>query len=194
LAKCLHRPNIVSNQASFWSPNDECGLNGTQCEPFSDSSYAFRCGARPIIQLLNPRVVGSQELNYRPLLVGGGDATRTYRADTWFCAAAVQQKLVSTFWGGCAVARQTGGFSEYVGFKQNDIESVSFDSYFQGSEMADIGFSSLHAVSILSSFLAYSSILLLGRMLFWILADRTDERSSYVFFACSLVEKMLIWV
>ena len=111
--------------------------NGTSCRPFDNTSYPFRCPAESIIELLNPRAVGALELVYQPLVVGGGDEGRHYRGDSWFCAAAVQQGLFKPHWGGCGVARQVGGFTNFVGFQQNGVESHTFDTYFPSTYVLD---------------------------------------------------------
>lgn len=42
----------------------------------------------------NPRAVGNEKIAFKPLLVGGGDAEGTYRADSFVCAAAQQAYVV----------------------------------------------------------------------------------------------------
>lgn len=37
--------------------------------------------------------IGDQEVIYQPLVVGGGDAEGTYRADSFICSAAVHRGL-----------------------------------------------------------------------------------------------------
>lgn len=78
--------------ASFWSPQDGCGMDGQYCLPFqSDQPVEVRCPAAcDAVQLLNIRAVGEQEVIYQPLLVGGGDELKTYRGDSWICPAAIQ--------------------------------------------------------------------------------------------------------
>jgi hypothetical protein len=75
----------------YWSAHDGCGLNGEYCEPFTNSTFDFRCPAQcDIVTLLNPRTVGAQQVVYQPLIVGGGDLNHTYRGDSFICAAANQ--------------------------------------------------------------------------------------------------------
>jgi hypothetical protein len=75
----------------YWSANDGCGLNGEFCEPFTNLTFDFRCPAQcDIVTLENPRAVGAQQVVYEPLIVGGGDLNRTYRGDSFICAAAYQ--------------------------------------------------------------------------------------------------------
>lgn len=125
-------PTLISKTASFWERNDECGLNGEQCQPFNDSSLAFRCPASSNnVKLLNQRAVGPLELNFRKLLVGGGDDEATYRADSWICSAALQQNLISTSYGGCGIARQVGNFSNFQALSKNGLDSVAFDAEFR---------------------------------------------------------------
>lgn len=125
-------PSLIGTSTSFWKRNDECGLDGSSCAPFNDSYLAFRCPASSdSVKLLNQRAVGSQELIFQKLLVGGGDDESTYRADSWICSAALQQGLISSTYGGCGVARQVGSFSDYRALKENGLQSVSFDSEFR---------------------------------------------------------------
>lgn len=125
-------PSLLSKTSSFWSKDAGCGLDGSQCAPFNESSLAFRCPASAAdTQLLNYRAVGSQEVIYTQLIVGGGDPEGTYRADSWICSAALQQGLVSSRYGGCGVAQQVGAFQDFRSLNANGLSSVSFDSVFR---------------------------------------------------------------
>ena len=75
---------------SFWLPHDGCGIDGQRCAPFvSEKPVQFRCPAScSSTPLANIRAVGAEEVVYKPLVVGGGDAERTYRGDSWVCVAA----------------------------------------------------------------------------------------------------------
>lgn len=76
---------------TYWLANDGCGLDGQECGPFDNSTFDFRCPAQcDLVVLANPRIVGNQQVDNVPLIVGGGDLDRTYRGDTFICAAAVQ--------------------------------------------------------------------------------------------------------
>lgn len=59
--------------------------------PFTNSTFDFRCPAQCSgVVLQNPRTVGDEQVDFVPLIVGGGDPNGTYRGDTFVCAAAVQ--------------------------------------------------------------------------------------------------------
>ena len=82
---------FIDCTATFWSPNAGCGLDGQSCAPFDDATYSFRCPAQCSgVVLQNPRTVGDEQVDWVPLLVGGGDANHTYRGDSFVCAAAIQ--------------------------------------------------------------------------------------------------------
>lgn len=85
------------------------------------------------MQLLNYDTVGPQQLIFDSLVVGGFDAQKTYRADSWICVAAMQQGLFGNQRGGCGALEQTGAFTGYVGGDQNGVSSVGFDSTFPSS-------------------------------------------------------------
>ncbi|KIO24896.1 hypothetical protein M407DRAFT_211832 [Tulasnella calospora MUT 4182] len=123
---------FVGCTATFWSAKDGCGLDGSQCQPFtSDSPMDFRCPAQCLsTQLLNIRTVGDQQVIYQPLVVGGGDANQTYRGDTWLCAAAIQSGIVSNSNGGCASVSLVGSFTSFLGRDDHRVSSISFPSEF----------------------------------------------------------------
>lgn len=75
--------------STFWLANDGCGLDGQSCAPFSNQTYEFRCPAQcDGVILQNPRTVGDEQVVFEPLIVGGGDNNKTYRGDSFICAAA----------------------------------------------------------------------------------------------------------
>ena len=82
---------FIGCTATYWPALDACGLNGANCEPFTNSTFDFRCPAQcKSVVLQNPRTVGVEQVDFVPLIVGGGDANGTYRGDSFVCAAAVQ--------------------------------------------------------------------------------------------------------
>ena len=84
------RDSFIDCTASYWRSLDGCGLDGTDCAPFSDAGFEFRCPARCKETILrNQRTIGDQEVVYVPLVVGGGDTNRTYRGDSFLCAAGI---------------------------------------------------------------------------------------------------------
>ncbi|TVY53999.1 Uncharacterized protein LCER1_G003566 [Lachnellula cervina] len=112
---------------TFWYAKNGCGLDGNECQPFNGSSFAFRCPANCAgVQLLNPRMIGDQEINYRPLVVGGP----VYRGDSFVCGAAIHAGIVSDFDGGCGVVSKIGKHDGFLSTTQNGISSVGFESHF----------------------------------------------------------------
>jgi hypothetical protein len=56
---------------------------------------SFRCPAQcNTVILANPRAIGDEKMAFVPLIVGGGDPNRTYRGDTFICAAAIQSFVI----------------------------------------------------------------------------------------------------
>lgn len=82
--------SFIDCTAAYWQRLDGCGLNGADCQPFTDAGFEFRCPAGCMeTTLQNIRTVGNLEVIYEPLVVGGGDNNRTYRGDSFLCAAAI---------------------------------------------------------------------------------------------------------
>ncbi|KAJ5562688.1 hypothetical protein N7461_001449 [Penicillium sp. DV-2018c] len=102
-----------------------------------DQSFAFRCpsGCAAAI-LLEPYIVGDQELNYRPLVVGGeplqqdGRTSGLYRGDSSICASALHAGVIDDATGGCGIVERTGEQKRFQSVSQNGIESVEFLSSF----------------------------------------------------------------
>jgi hypothetical protein len=100
----------------------------------------FRCPANcKRIQVLNPHAVGDQEVNYRPLVIGGPtDEQETlentyYRADSFICGAAIHAGFINDQSGGCGVLSFVGEKSHYPSINRKHINSIGFDSYFPKS-------------------------------------------------------------
>lgn len=88
--------SFLGCNSAYWAANDGCGLDGTACGPFDNSTFDFRCPAScGSISLANPRTVGDEQMLNVPLIVGGGDGNGTYRGDSFICAAAVQASVLS---------------------------------------------------------------------------------------------------
>lgn len=137
-------PQSIGCGAAFWDGGDYCGLNGDRCRPFKGSAFAFRCPADCASrQLGDPRAVGGQEINYRSLVVGGPpndtDGHSAYRGDSWICAAAIHDGVISNAEGGCGVVRLVGSRPSYASSLRNGLESVAFDSYFPKSFVFEAG-------------------------------------------------------
>ncbi|KAI9772153.1 MAG: hypothetical protein M1835_006313 [Candelina submexicana] len=157
-------PAQIGCIASYWNPGNGCGLDGNDCRPFSNGSFAFRCPANCArAMVLNPRAVGAQEIVYQPLVVGGWKDVAPenegpiYRGDSYLCQAAIHAGIVTNQKGGCGVATLIGEHSDYPSSKRNGIQSVGFDSGFplsfsfvpgSSSECADLRWPLL-AVSVI---------------------------------------------
>ncbi|KAI0271398.1 hypothetical protein BC834DRAFT_859294 [Gloeopeniophorella convolvens] len=121
----------ISCTSAYWSANDGCGLDGDGCAPFTDSSFDFRCPAQcASITLHNPRTIGDEQVNFKPLIVGGGDANFTYRGDSFLCAAAVQAGLVSDSRGGCGTVNLIGNFTDFLPRTSHGLTSLAFPTTF----------------------------------------------------------------
>lgn len=130
------QPVAIGCGASYWSSGNGCGIDGSDCRPFSNGGFAFRCPASCDRYLvLNPRAVGDQEVVYQPLVVGGppSDAqpgNTTYRGDSFICGSAIHAGIISNKNGGCGVVRLVGRRQNYAASQRNGFTSVGFDSYF----------------------------------------------------------------
>ncbi|PVI04435.1 hypothetical protein DM02DRAFT_556275 [Periconia macrospinosa] len=112
---------------TFFRRKNECGLDGIDCRPFQNVSFAFRCPANcASVKVLNPRAVGPVEVIYRPLVIGNG----TYRGDSFICGSAIHAGVISNGQGGCGRVTLVGKHQGYSSAKRNGIESIAFDSYF----------------------------------------------------------------
>ncbi|KAF2465915.1 uncharacterized protein BDR25DRAFT_360079 [Lindgomyces ingoldianus] len=121
--------NIVNLDCvdTLWKPKNQCGVDGIDCRPFSNDSFAFRCPAKCAgVQLLNPRAVGPLHVNYRPLVVGD----EIYRGDSFICGSAIHSGIISDTKGGCGRVSRLGNHDEFPSAKRHGIESIPFDSYF----------------------------------------------------------------
>ena len=84
--------SFIGCTTAYWRALDSCGLDGVNCMPrFANATFDFRCPAQcSSVVLQNPRTIGDSQVDFVPLIVGGGDPDHTYRGDTFICAAAVQ--------------------------------------------------------------------------------------------------------
>ena len=124
------------------SGGNGCGLNGNNCRPFNDATFAFKCpGNCASVKLLNPYAVGAQEVIYKPLVIGGlpddgstdpGDEP-IYRGDSFICQAAIHAGIVSNEKGGCGVVSLAGKQDNYTSSRQHRIQSIAFDASFPKS-------------------------------------------------------------
>ncbi|KAK4157692.1 hypothetical protein C8A00DRAFT_29377 [Chaetomidium leptoderma] len=115
---------------TLWKRNNECGLDGVDCHPFTNTSFAFRCPADcASVRVLNPHHVGPQDVNFRPLVIGGGGGG-PYRGDSFLCGAAIHAGVIDDATGGCGVATLVGEYYQYFSSSQHGIDSIPFDSHF----------------------------------------------------------------
>lgn len=152
--------SFLDCSSTFWLANSRCGLDGVDCAPFDDMSYDIRCPAScSNLILQNPRTVGDEELAYKPLIVGGGDANHTYRGDSFICAAAVQAGHIDDSKGGCARLSLTGNFTDFIGTTANALESIGFPTIFPSSFRFADSTSLSHCVDIRWPVLAFNAII-----------------------------------
>ena len=112
---------------TLWRRKNLCGIDGIDCRPFNNTSFAFRCPAKcGDVQILNPHVVGPLEVNYRPLVIGTG----LYRGDSFICASAIHAGIVDRLKGGGGRVNLIGAHDHFTSTKRHGIESIPFDSYF----------------------------------------------------------------
>ena len=145
------KPQSVWCGATFWSKDNECGLDGNQCRPFDNATLAFRCPANcKSVQVLEPHAVGEQQIRYQPFVIGGPTASEenssipdtVYRGDSFICQAAIHAGLVGNDKGGCGVALLAGEQSNFTSTKRHGIQSIAFDSSFPKSFTFVAGLSS----------------------------------------------------
>lgn len=115
---------------TYWLANSQCGLDGQDCLPTEYGQYDFRCPAGCDVILQNPRTVGNEEQKYVPLIVGGGDANRTYRGDSFVCSAAVQAGIVSFSKGGCGSIQLVANYTNFIPTNGHGLDSIGFPTVF----------------------------------------------------------------
>ncbi|KAH7069442.1 LCCL domain-containing protein [Paraphoma chrysanthemicola] len=129
-------PVRVGCVANLWPSPQSCGLDGRNCLPFANTSFAFNCPADCLsAQVLNPRAIGNVSINYRQLVVGGQvdpieKFGRVYRGDSFICGAAIHAGIIKNNQGGCGVVSLVGEKSNFEGVSRNGINSVPFDATF----------------------------------------------------------------
>lgn len=144
----MHRKTLVSRSLPS-SPTHiltvrrpdprSCGLDGRNCLPFDDSSFAFSCPAEcASVQVLNPYTIGEEQIIYRSLVVGGAsDGSEAnepvYRGDSFICGAAIHAGILKDSRGGCGVLSLVGEKESYGSTFKNGITSVGFNSSFPQS-------------------------------------------------------------
>ncbi|WWC92512.1 uncharacterized protein L201_007471 [Kwoniella dendrophila CBS 6074] len=134
-------PQIISCTAAPWNdfPPDTCGLNGTNClnDLTEINDKSFRClGGCKNSKLGNSRYIGSEKINNVPLVIGGGDVDKTYRADSWVCSAALHSSIISSSLGGCINFHSLPhpeGYSNYLSSNSHSINSTAFEPHYPGA-------------------------------------------------------------
>ena len=134
-------PVRLSCTSRLWSNSTRCGMDGEECRPFEDHFFAFQCPAScKEVKVLEPHFIGPAEVNYRSLVIGGGQSasengseSQIYRADSFICAAALHADIFSDTTGGCGVVKRVGKQYDFPGTEANGISSISFPSYFPSS-------------------------------------------------------------
>ncbi|KAI1848684.1 hypothetical protein JX266_005543 [Neoarthrinium moseri] len=138
-------PSDISCGTTYWLSGNQCGTDGNDCRPFTDSGFAFKCPANcASYQVLNPRAVGDQEVVYTQLIVGGpSDPANTtsaiYRGDSYICGAGIHAGVITNGKGGCGVVKLIGRQSNFVSSTRNGITSIGFNSYFPLSYTFETG-------------------------------------------------------
>ena len=129
------------------SNNNGCGLNGNDCRPFQDSSFAFRCPADCLnVHLSTPHAIGDQDINYSRLVIGGpsvltaenstppeslsSSSRPIYRADSFICQAAIHAGAIKNELGGCGVVSLLGHREHFPASAAHGVKSYAFDSDF----------------------------------------------------------------
>ncbi|KAF8203711.1 hypothetical protein BJ912DRAFT_870968 [Pholiota molesta] len=126
--------SFIGCTSTYWLANNGCGQDGSTCAPFDNSTFDFRCPAQcNNVILQNPRTVGDEQIAFKPLIVGGGDSNRTYRGDSFICAAAIQAGIISTSKGGCGTLALTGNFTDFLPFYSHGLASIGFPTVFPSS-------------------------------------------------------------
>ncbi|EXJ94690.1 hypothetical protein A1O1_03087 [Capronia coronata CBS 617.96] len=129
------QPRSIRCMQQAWSINDNCGLDGIDCRPFANITFAFQCSPGCATQQVwNPHTVGDQELVYQQMVVGGGSlessSSLIYRADSSICQAAIHAGVLTESRGGPVVLRLVGEHTGFQAVDRNGIHSVGFDAGF----------------------------------------------------------------
>jgi len=164
---------LVTCTSTYWLANDQCGLDGEGCISVSadQTTYEFKCPSQcESVILLNPRTVGNEAVDNVPLIVGGGDTNRTYRGDSFLCAAAMHAGIVSDSRGGCASLDLTGNFTNFLGSTAHGLTSIGFPTTFPLSFRLSPSTSLSHCTDIRDFALAFNTII--TALLFFVLRPK----------------------
>ncbi|KAF8167759.1 LCCL domain-containing protein [Crassisporium funariophilum] len=149
--------SFIGCTSTYWLANNQCGQDGSGCGPFDDSAFDFRCPAQcGNVILQNPRTVGNEQIAFKPLVVGGGDANRTYRGDSFICAAAIQAGVISGSKGGCGTLQLAGNFTDFLPFTSHGLTSIGFPTVFPISFRFSSSTSLSHCTDLRDAALAFN--------------------------------------
>ncbi|KAI9011640.1 hypothetical protein DFJ74DRAFT_684138 [Hyaloraphidium curvatum] len=154
-------PQWIGCYSALMYRNSGCGVGGQYCQPFSNVSYAFRCGPKCLLAKTQEDYwIGNDTVYKEPVVVGSGP----YRGDSWLCMAGMHAGLVTDRSGGCMVVELVGEADSYVGSSRYGVDSESFPSQFPKSfvvracreapSCADLAWASLLASGIFAFFAA----------------------------------------
>ena len=112
----------------------KCGVDGIDCRPFHDFSFAFRCPADcRDTRIFTPETVGATEYNYRGIVVGGAAVSNSspiYRGDSFICGAGIHAGIISNHYGGSGIVKLIGEHSNFESLDANGITSLNFTPSF----------------------------------------------------------------
>lgn len=171
-------PQWIGCYASLWSRNSGCGVNGANCEPFTNASFALRCSPKCLLAKTGEQYwIGNTTVNKQPVIVGSGP----YRGDSWLCMAAMHSGLVTDRSGGCMVVELAGEADYFEGSSRYGVSSSTFPSQFPKSFNVKPCFESPNCAD-----LAWASLTALGIFAFFA-STLTPSPSSLFFYTLSLL-------
>lgn len=113
-----------------------CGIDGSDCRPFHNVTFAFRCPTDcRDTKIYSPETIGDTEYNYRSIVVGGSTAVENktlpiYRGDSFICGAAIHAGISSNHGGGSGVVSLIGEHNDFQSIDANGISSLNFTPSF----------------------------------------------------------------
>ncbi|KAL2117518.1 hypothetical protein VTJ04DRAFT_7178 [Mycothermus thermophilus] len=156
---------------SLWRPGNECGLDGAECRPFANATFAFRCprGCNAMRVTHRNHFVGKVDVEegVPPPVVGGGSGS-PFRGDSSICRAAIHAGVIDDeagrFGSACGVVKLVGEYYQFFGSSSNGVDSMGFGSRFplsftvekvdSGLRCVDVRWMSIPATVFLSMLLA----------------------------------------
>ena len=73
-----------------------CGLNGELCAPLMIISLDIRCPVEMRSRHAPESLVGNKELDFVPLLAGGGHSQKKSEGDSFICSSAIRARVLSS--------------------------------------------------------------------------------------------------